>query len=139
MIFKIYNSDFGIKLNGVNYDFTHVLNMQIEDPENNKLTRGANAGNKLGLVYKEGVKDPKKVTVTLIGLTQELKAMLDEVYANQQRVDVYAIDRTDGSSKMGKNSVLAQMPQQLNMDENPDSLNVVLAFETFDLSEVHKS
>ncbi len=54
--FKMYNCDFGIKVNGVDYGFTHVENMQIENPEMNKLTRGSNAANKEGLVYKEGTK-----------------------------------------------------------------------------------
>lgn len=139
MIFKIYDCDFGIKLNGVNYDFTHVNNLTIEDPENTKLTRGANAGNKLGLVYREGIKDPKRITVTIMGMDAELKAVLDAAYADQSRLDVYAISRADGSSKMAKNAVLSQQPQQLTIDDSADSMNVALAFESFDLSEVHKS
>lgn len=139
MIFKIYDCDFGIKLNGVNYDFTHVNNLQIEDPESTKLVRGANAGNKTGLVYKEGIKDPKKITVTIMDMSIDLKAVLDAAYEDQSRLDVYCISRTDGSSKMAKNAVLSQMPQQLTIDENTDSLNVALAFESFDLSEVHKT
>lgn len=139
MIFKIYDCDFGIKLNGVNYDFTHVQSLTIEDPENTKLVRGANAGNKVGLVYREGIKEPKKITVTIVGMSGDLKAVLDGAYENQSRLDVYAISRADGSSKMAKNAVLSLQPQQLTIDENADSLNVALAFESFDLSEVHKS
>jgi hypothetical protein len=139
MIFKIYESDFGIKYNGVSYDFTHIHSMQIEDPENTKLIRGANGGNKLGLVYKEGIKEPKKITVTIIGMSIELKTVLDQAYVNKDRLDVYCISRVDGSSKMGKNSVLCMQPQQLNIDEGPESMNVALVFETFDLSEVHKT
>jgi hypothetical protein len=59
MIFKMYDCDFGIKLNGVTYDFEHVQDLQIEDPENTRLTRGSNAANKVGLVYKEGISDPQ--------------------------------------------------------------------------------
>lgn len=139
MIFKIYNSDFGIKLNGINYDFTHVQNLQIEDPENTKLVRGSNGANKLGLVYKEGIKEPKKVTCTVMGMSADLLAVLNDVYNNKDRVDVYCIDRTDGSSKMAKNSILCMQPQQLNIDEGPESMNVALVFESFDLVEVHKS
>ncbi len=139
MIFKIYDSDFGIKIDGVSYQFTHVQNLAIEDPENTKLIRGANAGNKVGLAYKEGIKDPKRITVTIIEMSVELKAVLDAAYADQTRMDVYCISRADGSSKMAKNAVLAQQPQQLTIDDSPDSMNVALAFESFDLSEVHKS
>lgn len=139
MIFKMYDCDFGIKYNGVNYDFEHVQDLQIEDPENTRLVRGANAGNKLGLVYKEGIKDPKRVTVTIMNMSAELKAVLDQAYDNKDRLDVYCINRLDGSSKIAKNAVLSQQPQQLTVDESPESMNVALAFESFDLSEVHKS
>lgn len=139
MIFKIYNSDFGILMTGVKYAFTHVQNMSIEDPENTKLVRGANGGDKIGLVYKEGLKEPKKITVTIIGMSLELKAALDDAYTNKKRLDVWCVDRSDGSSKTGKNCVLSTQPQQLTLDENSDSMNVALIFETYDLSEVHKS
>ena len=52
---------------------------------------------------------------------------------------MYCISRTDGSSKMAKNAVLSNKPQQLTVDETAESLNVSLEFETFDSSEVHKS
>lgn len=139
MIFKIYESDFGIKYNGVNYDFTHIQSLTIEDPENTKLVRGANGGNKLGLVYKEGVKEPKKVTVVIIGMAADLKAVLETAYANKDRLDAYCVSRVDGSSKIAKNAVLCMQPQQLNIDEGPESMNVSLVFESFDLVEVHKS
>lgn len=139
VIFRLYECDFGIKYNGVSYEFTHVQSLQIDDPESTKLIRGANGGNKLGLPYKEGLKDAKKITVTIIGMSPELKAVLDQAYQNHDRLDVYAISRTDGSSKMAKNAVLSTQPQQLTMDENPDSMNVALAFESFDLTETHKS
>lgn len=139
MIFKIYDCDFGIKVNGVNYDFDHVAELQIEDPERNRLTRGSNAKNKSGLAYKDGLKDPKKWTIPILNMSAELKGVLDDCYTNVTRVDVYCISRSDGSSKMAKNAVLSNKPQQLTIDETAESLNVSLEFETFDSSEVHKS
>jgi hypothetical protein len=137
--FKLYDCDFGIKYNGQSYEFIHVNNLAIEDPESTKLVRGANAGNKLGLAYKEGIKDPKRITVTIMDMAPELKTVLDQAYSNKDRLDVYCISRTDGSSKMAKNAVLAQMPQQLTLDDSPDSMNVALAFESFDLTETFKT
>jgi hypothetical protein len=139
MIFKLYDCDVGIKLAGVSYNFDHVQSVTVEDPEFTRLTRGANAGNKEGLVYREGIKEPKRITIPIMGMSAELKAVLDGAHQAQSRLDVYAISRTDGSSKMGRNAVLCQAPQQLTLDENQDSLNVQLTFETFDMSEVHKS
>lgn len=139
MIFKLYDCDLGIKVNGVNYNFDHVQEVVIEDPERNKLTRGANAGNKTGLPYKEGLKEPKRWTIPVMNMSKELKAVLDDCYDDQTRVDVFCIDRKDGSSKMAKNAILSNRPQQLTLDDSPESMNVSLEFETFDSSEVHKS
>lgn len=139
MIFKLYDCDFGVTLNGVNYDFEQVDGLQIEDPERTRLTRGANAGNKVGLVYKEGVKEPKTITLTVIGMPLELHNLLKEAYSKKTRLDCYCVSRVDGSSKIAKNAILSQEPQQLSLDESAESLNTSLVFESFDVSEVHKS
>lgn len=139
MIFKIYNSDFGIKVNGTNYEFADVAELTIEDNEKNRLTRGSNAKNVTGLAYKEGVKDPKKWTIPILNMSAALKAVLDDCYDNQTRCDVYCIDRAEGSSKMAKQAVLCNRPQQLKMDDTPEAMQVSLEFETFDSSESHKS
>lgn len=139
MIFKMYNCDFGVKIDGVPYDFVDVAELTIDDPEKNRLTRGSNAKNKTGLAYKEGVKDPKKWTIPILNMSVDLKSVLDSAFIDQTRMEVYCIDRTDGSSKMAKEAILCNKPQQLSLTEQPDSMNVSLEFETFDSSEVHKS
>ena len=139
MNFPIYDSDFGFKFEGVSYDFTDVESLQIEDNEMTRLTRGANGRNVTGLIYKEGIKEPKRWTVTIKNMRLEVKTLLDRIFAEKLRVDVYCIKRSDGSSKIAKNAVLCQMPQQLLVDETPDSMNVALMFESFDTSEVFKS
>ncbi len=139
MIFKMYECDFGFKIGGVNYEFEHVESFTVEDPENTKLIRGANAANKIGLAYKEGLKEAKKVTVTVIGMSAAIKALLDDAYTTKARIDVYGINRNDGSSKIAKNAVVAQQPQQLAVSDSADSMNVALVFESFDLTETHKS
>lgn len=139
MIFKLYDCDLGIKINGTSYNFEHVQEVQIEDPERNKLTRGANAGNKIGLAYKEGLKEPKRWTIPIMGMSPELKAVLDGAFDEQTRLEVFCISRSDGSSKMARNALLSNRPQQLVLDDSPESMNVSLEFETFDSSEVHKS
>lgn len=139
MTFKIYDCDFGVTINGVNYDFTHVNMITIEDNEKTRLVRGANAGNKLGFPYKEGLREAKIWTISTIDMGKELFDLLKEAYHEQTRVDCYCIARPDGSSKIAKNAVLSQEPQQLTVDESSDSLNVSLVFESFDVSEIHKS
>lgn len=139
MTFKLYDCDVGIKVAGVNYEFEHVVSIAIEDPERNRLTRGTNGKSKLGIAYKEGMRDAKTWTVPIMGMSKELKAVLDSAFENKTRLDVYAIQRSDGSSKMAKNAILSQQPKQLTLDEGAESVNVSLVFETFDDSEVHKS
>ncbi len=138
MIFKIYNCDFGIKIDGTNYSFTDVAELQIEDPEKNRLTRGSNGSNVEGIAYREGIKDPKKWTLPILNMSNDLKDVLDDCFANQTRLDVYAIDRASGSSKMARRAILCNRPQQLTLTDSPDSMHVSLEFETFDSSEVHK-
>lgn len=138
MIFKMYNCDFGITYKSVSYDFEHVENVSIEDPEQTRLTRGANVKNKIGLVYTEGSKDPKRVTLTLLGVSAAINALLTTIYEAKDRCEFYVVDRVNGSSVLGKNAILCQQPRQLSIAESPDSMNVVLTFETFDLKEDHK-
>lgn len=139
MIFKLYDCDIGIKYNGVDYSFDHVAEVQIEDPERNRLTRGANAKDNIGLSYKDGLKDPKRITVPILNMSAAIKTVFENAFKTQGRVDFYCISRTDGSSKWGKNCVLSNNPQQLTLDETAESMNVSIEFETFDLVENHKS
>lgn len=139
MIFKLYDCDLGIKLNGTSYDFEHVSEVQVEDPERNTLTRGVNAKNKLGLIYKEGLSEPKRWTIPIMDMSAGLHNVLVGAFENQSRLEVYCISRTDGSSKMARNAILANMPQQLSLDETAESMSVSLEFVTFDSGENHKS
>lgn len=137
--FKIYNCDFGVTLNGVNYNFTHVDKLTIEDPQKTRLTRGANAGNKTGLIFHEGTKEAKNITVTILEMPADIFALLKAAHDDDTRMDVFAVSRTDGSSKIAKNAVLCQEPKQLTVDDSAESMSVDLIFESYDVSEVHKS
>jgi hypothetical protein len=138
-IFKIYDCDFGFTYNSVNYDFDHVDDLTLENPERTRLIRGANASNKTGLVYKEGIKDAKTLTLSIIGVSVEIHNLLKQIYKDKERVDFYCVSRADGSSKIGKNAILSQEPLQLSISESADSKNMSLVFESYDVEEVHKS
>jgi chemotaxis regulatin CheY-phosphate phosphatase CheZ len=139
MRFKIYNCDIGFKYNGVSYDLDHVDSVVEENPQMNNITRGANGSNKVGLVFKEGIKEPITYSFTAVGISQEIKALLDTIYDDQERVEFYVIDRTDGSSKIGRNAILKNKPRQLSLDETAESMNVEIIWASFDVEEVHKS
>lgn len=136
--FKIYNCDFGILVDGVKYEFVHVQEVQIEDNERNRLVRGTNAKDKIGITYRDGLRDPKIWTIPILGLSVALKNLLDSCYEKQTRLEVYCIDRKEGHSKTARNAILANKPQQLSIDETAESMNVSLEFATFDSSEKFK-
>lgn len=138
MGFKIYNCEFGFKKNGVSYSFPDVDELQIEDPERNRLTRGSNATNKEGIVYRDGLKDPKRWTIPILEMSVALKEVLDGAFNNADRLDVYCVDRTNGSTKWLRSAVLCNAPQQLSLDATPESMNVSLEFESFRSEEVLK-
>lgn len=137
-IFKLYDCNFGVTIDGVNYEFTHVENLQIEDPEKTKLIRGGNAGNTTGIAYKEGMKEAKTITLTVIGMEAAVHNLLKQKYKEKARMDCYAVSRVDGSQKIAKQAVLTQSPKQLNIDDSAESMNTALIFESFDTDEVHK-
>lgn len=139
MNFQIYNCDFGFKMDGVKYEFDHVAELQSEDPERNRLTRGANAKNKTGLVYKDGLREPKRWTIPILQMSAALKEALDLAFDQQKRIEPYCIDRKDGSMKMMKQAILSNRPQQLTLDDSAESMNVSIEFESFEPIEVHKS
>jgi len=136
--FKIYNCDFGIKVNGQTYDFTDVAELQIEDAVRNRLTRGANATNRVGLTYRDGLKEPTRWTIPIMDMSAALKAVLDNCYSKQIRIEAFCIDRESGAKKIAKQAILSNKPQQLTLDDSPESLQVSLEIETFDSSETYK-
>lgn len=139
MNFQLFNCTCGVKVEGLDYEFPHVNSVVGTDPTFTKLTRGANGNNEEGLVYVEGIREPNEWAVTIMGLDQDLYNVLFDVWKNKTRCEPYCIDDKDGSSKMLKSAVLAQRPQQLTLDDTPDSLNVVLTFTSFAPKEKHKS
>lgn len=135
---KLYDCDVGITLDGTNYEFTHVDSVSVEDPRRHKLIRGANAKNKVGLAYTEGVKEAATVTTSVIEIPAALHTRLKEAFNNKERMDFWAISRANGSSKQAKNAILAQEPQQPTLDESAESMNTPLVFESFDVSDFLK-
>ena len=137
-MFKIYDCDFGVKIGSSSYEFPDVAELQIEDPKRNRVTRGANAKNKVGLVYRDGLKDPTRWTIPILNMTAELKGALDDAFETAARLDVYVVSRSNGSSKWLRSAVLSNRPQQLVLDETAESLNVSLEFEGFESEENFK-
>lgn len=137
--FKMYECDFVVVIDGTTYTFPHVDKFVIEDPERVKLIRGSNEGNKEGIAYKEGVKEAKTATLTVIGMSKEIHDLLKTAYKEKKRMDAGGISRVDGSSRMLKLAVLSQPPFQASMDDSAESMNIDLSFESYDFEELYKS
>lgn len=135
---KLYDCNVGLTIRGTNYEFDHVDTITVDDPVRNKLIRGANATNKQGLAYTEGVKEAKTITTTVITIPVDLHNLLKDVFETKERIDFWAISRANGSSKMAKNCILSQQPQQPNLSADAESLNTPLVFETFDVADYLK-
>ncbi len=137
--FKLYNCDIGFTIRGVDYRLDHVDSVTVDDPETNELVRGANAGNKIGLTYKQGLKEAKTFTTAALALPMALHNLLKEVFGSQERFDFWCISRDDGSSKMARNAILASSPKQLTLDDSAESMQVSLIVKSYDVDENHKS
>ena len=139
MIFKLYDCDCTLVARGVSYDFTDIDSVTVEDPETVELTRGANASNDDGLVYTQGSKDPKTVTLVLPGVPKELLDLMTDIHAKKERVEFYCISKSDGSSKAVKKAIISQKPQQLVIDDTAESMNISLILKSFSVKDNHKS
>lgn len=134
--FILTNCDFGSSYNGTNYDFTkEVDSVVIEDPQMKKLTRGGSGKSKTGIAYSEGMKDARKVTITLVGLPASYLKLLKSLFESEERIDSYCVDRKTGITRSFNNSLISQEPKQLAIQEGAESLNILLILETFDIVE----
>jgi hypothetical protein len=136
-IFKISDCDVGFSVNGVNYDLEYDSCL-LDDPQRKSLVRGANASNLTGLVFTEGMKNPKVMTIQAFNVSAAIFALAKGLYDAETRVEAYAIDRKTGSSRTMRKALLTKPPRQLSIAEGPDSLNVEFIFESFELIEKHK-
>jgi len=137
-IFKLYDCDVGVDINGVHYDFPHVDSIAIDDPLRVRLTRGVNATNDEGIAFTEGTKEAKTITIPVMNLSKAVFDLLVQAFKNKTRMNGYCISRANGAQKYWKKAILSQEPQQLTVDDSAESMNVSLIFESFAVSEVHK-
>jgi hypothetical protein len=135
---KLYDCDCVMTIRGVRYDFVHVDSVTVEDPETMDLVRGANAGNKEGLDFKSGTKEPKTLTTSVVALPPALHTLIKDVYDNGERVEFSAISRKTGSGKHAKRCLVSQRPQQFTLDSSPESLNTPIILKSFDVEDVLK-
>ncbi|WP_424244947.1 hypothetical protein Dip510_000054 [Elusimicrobium posterum] len=136
MILQLRKCDLGFTYNGQSYDFTNeVDSVTIDDPQATHLTRGGSARNTKGLIYTEGAKSPKVVTVTLVNIDAAYSKLFKTIREEEDRLEIYCIDRKTGSKRIFKDCILQKDPLQLSMSEGAEELNISLVFETFKIDE----
>lgn len=139
MIFQLFDCDIGLKLGGTNYQFGHVEEVTIDDPEETTLTRGSNGTDTDGLAYTDGLNEPKTITIPTMNMPIELYNLLVAAHKNKTRMDFYAVSRRDGSRKSATSALLSKKPQQLTIGNSAESMQVQLVLKSFNTDEVHKS
>lgn len=132
---KLYDCDVGLEIRGVKYEFDHVDSVTHEDPRIHRLTRGANAKNKVGIVYTEGNKEAHVLTTSVIQIPAELHALLKDVFNTKERIKFFCVSRKNGSSKYASQAILAQPPFQPTVDESAESMNTPIVIESFDVED----
>lgn len=128
--------DFYFSRNGVDYDVTAAVDSHaFDDPERKHLTRGASGKNKTGLVYTEGIKDPKVLTTVFVGISQEMAQLLADMYDKEDRTDIKIVDRKTGQSRTFTNAIVSQKPLQSAMGDGAEEQNVQVIFEAFEVNQ----
>lgn len=127
---KLYECTVGIEVAGTNYNFSHIRSVTLENPERNNLMRGVNAPESEGLAFKEGMMEPKTISVPVIEMSTDLFNLLKDCFKNQTRIKFYVVDK-NGQTFTGKQCLLAQQPMQLTLDDSAESMDCTLEFVTF--------
>lgn len=128
--------DFYFSRNGEDYDLTAAVDSAtFEDPERKHLTRGSSGQNTTGLIYTEGIKDPKTLTVVFVGLSQEYAAMLSDMYAEEERTDFKVVDRKTGQMRAYKEAIVSQQPRQGTMSDGAEERNIQVIFECYKVED----
>ncbi len=118
--------------NGEDYDVTAAVDsMTFEDPQRKHLTRGSSGRNTTGLVYSEGTKDPKTLTVVFVGLSAEFAQMFADMYEKEERTDFKIVDRKTGQFRSYKEAIISQRPVQASMQDGVEEQNVQVILEAY--------
>ena len=128
--------DFYFSRNGADYELTAAVDsLTFEDPERKHLTRGSSGRNGTGLIYTEGIKDPKSLTVVFVGLSAEYAAMLRDMYEQEERTGFKILDRKTGQMRVYKEAIVSQPPMQASMQDGAEEQTVQVIFETYQVED----
>lgn len=133
-LFQISQGTAGFSYNGTNYQFTDVDSIGYTYNRKNHLTRGASGKNKVGIIYKEGLKTPDVAEVVVKGCSIEVYDLLQTIFEGAQRISFWFVDDATGEGLTYKNAVIRDKPLQNNIGESEDTISFMFAIESFDLT-----
>jgi hypothetical protein len=133
--FQISDGDAGFTYEGVNYTFSDVDSIDYTFNRKNRLTRGANGQNKVGLVYKEGLKTADVAEFRITDCSIDIYNLLLTIFNESKRINAWFIDRTTGEGFTFKNAIVRDKPRQMSIGESAESLSFMFAVESFDVTE----
>jgi hypothetical protein len=135
---RIYDSVLTITIGETAYEVPHYNSVEIESPERVRKVRGANAGDKIGITYKEGLTEATTITVTIVDCPAELHTALAQGFEDATPMKVECISESDSSQVVASDCVLSRAPHQLSIADGAESMNLELLFETFDVVTEYK-
>ena len=134
-LFQISQGDAGFSYNGANYTFSDTDTLEYTYNKKNHLTRGASGQNKLGIIYKEGLKTPDSLEIKVVDCSIAIYKLLLNIFNDESRLNVWFIDRTTGEGLTYKNATIRDKPRQTSIGEGEDTIGFMLGVESFDVTE----
>lgn len=135
---RIYDGQLTISdADGNVYEFLHFDSVGVDTTARTRITRGANAGDRLGVSYKEGLKEADTMTIVAVDVPADLHTQLKTWYDAATRLKIECVDSI-GSSVVAFDSVISREPHQLSIDESVESMNLELIFESFNITTTYK-
>jgi len=132
-MFQISQGDAGFSYNGSNYNFADFDTIDYTFASKNRLTRGANGTNKVGISYKEGLKTHDVAEVKVVDCSVAIYNLLRTIQEKGDRISFWFIDRETGEGFTYNNATIRDKPLQTSIGETEDSLSFMFAVESFDL------
>lgn len=133
-LFQISEGDCGFTYKNKNYDFSDFDSIKYTYTQKNNLTRGANGQNKVGIAYKEDLKNPDIAEALIVDCSPEIYSLLNKIKEKQERISFWFVDRKTGEGLTYKNAIIADQPLQPEIGEGADKISFMLKVLSYDLA-----
>jgi hypothetical protein len=131
-VIRLEHCDVSVTIGGTAYSFEDVSAVALADTETHTKVRGINnSKDTKGINVKSGLADPGTITLTLVGVTQALKNLLNATFDNDEDVGLSVVDRNGGGSIVRDNASLNTRVYQAGLSEGADELTITVTFNVY--------